>query len=49
MKGKLCQTFAVGVSTGFLYDAMHAAMTASPYKLGKAVFNAIRNEEIVVC
>jgi len=43
------ETFAVGLSTSFLYDAMHAALTYSPYQLGKAVFNAVRNEEIVVC
>ncbi|MBU2637800.1 MAG: hypothetical protein KJ955_02410 [Nanoarchaeota archaeon] len=43
------QNLTIGLSTDFLYNATHAAMTASPYKLGKAVFNAVRNGEIVVC
>lgn len=48
---KFCagQTFAVGLSTDFLYNAMKAALTYSPYKLGKAVFNAVRKGEIAVC
>ncbi|MDD4878519.1 MAG: hypothetical protein PHO02_05790 [Candidatus Nanoarchaeia archaeon] len=43
------ETFAVGLSTDFLYNAMHAALTYSPLKLGKAVFNAVRKGEIVLC
>jgi hypothetical protein len=42
-------TFAVGLSTEFLYNVMKAALTYSPLKLGKAVFNAARKGEIVVC
>ena len=43
------KTFAVGLSTDFLYNAMKAALTYSPLKLGKAVFNAVRKGELVVC
>lgn len=43
------EDFAVGVSTGFLYNAMQAAMMKSPFKLGKAVYNAVKNGELVIC
>lgn len=43
------QTFAVGLTTDFLYNVLYAALTHSPYKLGKAVFSAVRKGELVVC
>ena len=49
LKAREKETFAVGLSTDFLYNAMKAALTYSPLKLGKAVFNAVRKGELVVC
>ncbi|MFA5887917.1 MAG: hypothetical protein WC852_04365 [Candidatus Nanoarchaeia archaeon] len=43
------ETLTIGLSTDFLYNAMKAALTYSPLKLGKAVFNAARKGELVVC
>ena len=43
------ETFAVGVSTGFLYNAMHAALTYSPLKLGYSVAKAVAKGELVIC
>ncbi|MDI6738212.1 MAG: hypothetical protein QME12_06910, partial [Nanoarchaeota archaeon] len=41
-KQDITQDITIGLSTDFLYNAMKAALTYSPYKLGKAVFNAVR-------
>lgn len=39
----------VGVSTGFLYNAMKSALTYSPLKLGYSVAKAAAKGELVVC